>query len=810
MFLLNKGLNYLLLNLQWINRKIMAERNFISFLLTPKNWWLPLLLIFVVSFTGVFMIGLHTYTEAPPVPDFVSKDGRMVFRKQDIQSGQAVFQKYALMEYGSMFGDGAYRGPDYSAEALHLTALFMREFYLRELNASGSAHNDLDSLGILQRIKNELKDNSYTKSSNSVILSDAQVYATNELENYYIKQFADRSHPKAVAPSGYLNDEKEIKNLAAFFFWGSWVCTAERPGKNYSYTHNWPYDPEAGNTPSAAVIIWSIVGSLGLILGLGIVLYYHGKLEQLDDKVFTTNSAPLMTDSSIAKFKPTVTQKATYKFFFAAMLLFAIQVLAGILTVHDFVGFVNFWGFNISNVLPITVTRSWHVQLSLLWISACWIGASFFVMPMLSPKEPLKQLALINTVFVLIVVLVAGSFIGLFIGPKGIAGDQWYWIGHQGWEYLEPGKIWQGLLYVIFGLWVVILFRGFKPVMTLKRPWALPNWLVYITAGILILLCSGLVFTPKTNFVVADFWRWMVVHMWAEAFFEVFTTVLVGYFMVLMGLVSVTAATRVIYLACLLFLGSGLLGISHNFYWNAKPVFTMALGSVFSTLQVVPLILLTLEAWRFRKLPRKLEEHSNGMPQHTFGFSGPFLFLVGVNFWNFFGAGVMGFIINLPIANYYEHGTYLTVNHGHAALMGVYGNLSLAGVLFCCQLLFEPKAWNKKLVSVAFWSINIGLLLMVLLDLFPAGILQFNAVVENGLWFARSSQFIDSTAFQNLTWMRIIGGSLFVLGGVIPLTWFIASRRKSLKKNLEGKSINSENTKQPNRTVKYKGFETAN
>ena len=150
----------------------------------------------------------------------------------------------------------------------------------------------------------------------------------------------------------------------------------------------------------------------------------------------------------------------------------------------------------------------------------------------------------------------------------------------------------------------------------------------------------------------------------------------------------------------------------------------------------------------------------------------------------------MGFIINLPIANYYEHGTYLTVNHGHAALMGVYGNLSLAGILFCCQLLFEPSAWNKKLVSTAFWSINVGLLLMVVLDLFPAGILQFVAVVEKGLWFARSSEFVDSTVFQTLTWLRIIGGSIFVVGGVVPLTWFIVSNWRRLKKSNESGNLN--------------------
>ena len=380
--------------------------------------------------------------------------------------------------------------------------------------------------------------------------------------------------------------------------------------------------------------------------------------------------------------------------------------------------------------------------------------------------------------------MVGGSLTGMLLGPKGLLSETWYWLGHQGWEYVELGKIWQIMLGIVFILWAISIYRGIKPVMKLKQPWALPNWLVYTTFSIILLLISGFIATPQTNFVIADFWRWMVVHMWAEAFFEVFTTVLIGYFMVVMGLISKNAAIRVIYLATLLFLGSGLLGISHNFYWNAKPVGTMALGSVFSTLQVVPLVLLTLEAWRFSKLPKILENGSNKEydPKKQFGFNEVFLFLLAVNFWNFFGAGVLGFIINLPIANYYEHGTYLTVNHGHAALMGVYGNLALATVLFCSQLLIKADWWKPRTLKTVFWSVNIGLLLMVFLDLFPAGLLQFKSVTENGLWYARSSAFIDSTAFQNLTWLRIIGGSIFTLGGVVPLVWFMVRSVKGLKK----------------------------
>lgn len=760
----------------------MAKNNFISYLLNPKNWWLPLLVIFIISIAGVTMIGVHTYTEAPPIPSYVSSKNETVFSKEDVLDGQAVFQKYALMEYGSMFGDGANRGPDYTAEALHYVSKYMNDYYQSKLKAEGNS--DLLKKGITEQVKLEIKNNHYSKEKNSVTLSDAQVFAVAELVKYYNQKFTNPSSPGAFKPSGYITDVNEIKSLTAFFFWGSWVCGVERPGEHYSYTHNWPYDPSAGNTPSAAIILWSIIGSLGLIFGLGIVLYYHGKLDKLDDDVYTNKAEPFMTRGDIEKFQPDAIQRSTYKFFYVAIILFAVQVLAGILTVHDFVGFINFFGFNISKALPITVTRSWHVQLSILWISACWIGASFFMMSLVSPNQSKKQVTLINSIFWLTVLLVAGSFAGMFLGPKGIIGENWYWFGHQGWEYVELGKLWQIILGVVFIIWAITIYRGIKPVMKLKQPWALPNWLVYTTFSIILLLLSGFIATPKTNFVIADFWRWMVVHMWAEAFFEVFTTVLIGYFMVVMGLVSRQAVIRVIYLATLLFLGSGLLGISHNFYWNAKPVFTMALGSVFSTLQVVPLVLLTLEAWRFSKLPKLLETNNrvNGDLSKRFGFSEVFLFLVAVNFWNFFGAGVLGFIINLPIANYYEHGTYLTVNHGHAALMGVYGNLAVAAVLFCCQLLFKADWWKPKLLKTVFWSINVGLLLMVLLDLFPAGIYQFKTVTEQGLWYARSSEFIESNGFQTLTWMRIVGGSIFTVGGVIPLVWFVTSRRKGLKK----------------------------
>lgn len=750
-----------------------AKRGFIHFIMNPRKWWIPLTVIFVVSFTGVALIGYETYYEAPPIPDYRSQSGDVIFSSDEVLEGQATFQRLALMDYGSMFGDGANRGPDFTAQAMHQIYVYVKDYYSNQPDIS-----KLEFLGAQEQAKRELKENRYEKTSNSVTLTDARAYASSQLVDYFEQYFAKSTS----LPPAYVTAE-DARALTAFFFWGAWVCSTERPGKTYSYTHNWPYDKEAGNLPETPVIFWTIVGSLGLVIGLGVVLFYHGRLEKLSAKTFLNNSSPLLTEHGVQRFSPTSAQRATYKFFYAAIAVFLLQVIAGILTVHDFVNFTEFFGFDLRMIFPVTVSRGWHVQLSLLWISACWIGASFFVTSFMT-KEPARHKLYVNIVFWMTAVLIAGSITGIYIGPMGLT-DHWYWLGNQGWEYVEPGKLWQGLLFLIFAMWGITLFRALRPVLSLKQPWALPNWLVYATFSILVLLISGFIATPKTNFVIADFWRWCVIHMWAEAFFEVFTTVLVGYFMVLMGLVSRESAVRVIYLATLLFLGSGLLGISHNFYWNAKPVATMALGSVFSTLQVIPLILLTLEAWRFKRLPALAEEelnHETGTrSQKRFGMSDVFLFLIGVNFWNFFGAGVMGFIINLPLANYYEHGTYLTVNHGHAALMGVYGNLSIAAVLFCCKLLTRPESWKPRFVTLSFWSINLGLVLMVLLDLFPAGILQFEAVVDHGLWFARSEQFIDSQIFQSLTWLRIIGGSIFTLGGVLPLVYMVIHTGKNLK-----------------------------
>lgn len=751
-----------------------------------EQWWKVFVLIFGVSVLVVGYVGKQTYDHAPPIADFRDEAGGTVFSAAEITRGQGIFFRKGLMDYGSFLGDGGLRGPDFTAEALHEMGLAIARHHdralLERLPDAADRRRMVEAL-----VKEEVHGNRYHAATNVVTLSAAQVEAFAHLVAYYGQKFGRGgalAGVEAFEPARYIEDPGEVRALSAFFAWGAWLCGAQRPGQDASYTHNWPYDPSVGNTPTTGVLLWSVIGALVLVLSMGVVFFLYGRMDRASAwRAQEGRTAPLATCALVEGSSPTATQRACYKYFAVAALLFVVQVAAGLLTLADFVGLFRSWGVRLDQILPVTVTRAWHTQLSILWIALCWFGASIWVLPLIARPEPRGQKAWIDVLFWLLVVVALGTVVGIPLGVHGLLGDMWRWLGLQGWEFVQLGRAFHVLLYVGFVMWLVIVVRGLAPVLRRRETWSLPAWMVYAIVGILLMFSAGFVAGPDTNFVIADFWRWCTIHMWVEAFFEVFTTILVAYFMYLMGFVSHAAAARVVYLAAILFLGSGLIGISHNFYWNAKSIETVALGGVLSTLQVVPLVLLTVEAWRFRTLPQSTLARLQraGTPHATFGLAEAFLFLLGVNFWNFFGAGVFGFSINLPIVNYYQHGTYLTVNHGHAALFGVYGNLALAAMLFCGRWMVEPSRWNPRLLRRAFWSLNVGLMLMVVLDLLPVGVDQLVTVLDRGYAYARSEAYVQSPTFQAYAWLRGIGILLFVVGGVVPIAWFLVTRWAALK-----------------------------
>ena len=750
-------------------------------LLNKKFWGFHLLAVVVICLAGLLYMGDATYDEAPPIPRFTTAAGEAVVTPAQIHRGERVFHLRGLMSYGSFWGDGAERGPDFTADALHRTVVAMRDLYAQETYGAASfdALDVYEADAVAARVRREVHTNTYVPATGQVTLSAAQVAAFEVVVTHVERMFTDPTYDE-LFQTGYLTDRDQIRDLSAFFFWGAWVAAADRPGERYSYTHNWPFDPDAGNTPTSATYLWSILSVLALFLGIGLVLYIYGQMKTLQYDPFAGGTAQSLTTYDLEKGLVRKTQRATYKFFALAMLAFGAQVLAGIGAATDF---VRPFGLVLGDLLPFTVLRSYHTLFQIYWFFMCWVGYTIFFLPRLAPV-PRGQKALIDLLFLCCFTVGAGALIGIFLGQTGrLTGAAAYWFGSQGWEFMEMGRAFQILLLAAFALWIVIIYRGIRPWLTRHNLWSVPAWLLYGSGVMVFFLFFGLLVTPDTNFAITDFWRWMVVHMWVEVTFEVFTTVIVAYMLVQMGLITRVMAERVIFLAVMLFLVTATVGIAHNFYWIAKPTGVIAFGSVFSTLQVLPLLLLTLDAWRMRQ-ERTRATAFQASGSQRFIMNEVWYFILAVNFWNVFGAGVFGSMINLPVVNYFEHSTYLTGNHAHAAMFGVKGNIALGGMLFCCQHLFETESWNRRLLRTAFWSLNIGIALMMFLDLLPVGIYQLVIVLQDGLWYARSQEIIQGAVFRSFTIFRSLGGTVFVLGGVLPMMWFVLSRGRHLRRTV--------------------------
>ncbi len=751
-------------------------------LLNKKFWIAHFLIVTIISVAGLLYLGSATYSGAPPLTDFRSADNEIVISRDQIMAGEEVFHLRGLMSYGSFWGDGAERGPDFTADALHRMTVAMRAFYEKKIagNIANVSVSQYDRDAIAMQVKREVHTNTWDETNNVITINEAQVYALEQLQEHYTRMFTDPDYPE-LFQTGYITDPDDIKSLTAFFYWGAWVAAANRPGESYSYTHNWPYDPDAGNTPTQATYTWSVISIFALFLGIGIVLYVYGQMKSLHYDPFNGGDGASLTTHDLENEYVRPTQRATYKFFALAVILFGLQVLAGIIGATDF---VRPFGIFLGDIIPFTVARSYHTLFQIFWFFMCWVGYTIFFLPRLS-KVPRGQKFLIDLLFALCVIVGVGALVGIYLGQTGIlTGDMAYWLGSQGWEFMELGRLFQILLLVAFSLWIAIIYRGVKPWLTRKTLWSVPAWLLYGSGVMVLFLFFGLLVSPETNFAIADFWRWMVVHMWVEVTFEVFTTVIVAYMLVQMGLITRAMAERVIFLAVMLFFITATVGIAHNFYWIAKPTGVIAFGSVFSTLQVLPLLLLTLDAWRMRQEETRARV-SLHQGKQSYVMDEVWLFILAVNFWNVFGAGVFGSMINLPIVNYFEHATYLTGNHAHAAMFGVKGNIALAGMLFCCQHLFHKSSWNPKLIRTAFWSLNIGVAMMMFLDLFPVGVYQLIVVLEEGFWYARSHEIVQGAVFKTLTYFRSLGGAVFVIGGMIPLIWFVLSRGRQLVREVD-------------------------
>jgi nitric oxide reductase subunit B len=383
-------------------------------------------------------------------------------------------------------------------------------------------------------------------------------------------------------------------------------------------------------------------------------------------------------------------------------------------------------------------------------------------------REPKHQGLLVDLLFGALVIVVAGSLLGEWLGARGMLGNLWFLLGNQGWEYLELGRVWQVLLTVGLAMWLFIVYRGLRPALKAESDrGGLTHMLLYSAVAIPFFYGFAFFFDPGSHLTMSDYWRWWVIHLWVEGMFEVFAVVVIGFLMVKLGLVTKRSTLRALYFQLMILLGSGIIGTGHHYYWIGAPDVWIALGATFSALEVIPLTLLMLEAYgQYRMVTAGGKE---------FPYKAAFWFLIAVAFWNLVGAGVLGFLINLPVVNYFEHGSFLTAAHGHGALVGVYGMLGIGLLLFALRDLTNPRWWNDSLLKVSFWGLNLGLAGMILVTLLPIGLMQVGEAFTNGFWSARSFEFYRQPLVHMLLWLRILPDSVFIGVGVMPLAYFTVS-----------------------------------
>lgn len=725
-----------------------------------------LLFVAIFCFSAILWGTYETYLQAPPLPDrFISPSGQIIFSQTDLIAGKAGFQRADLMDYGSLYGMGSYFGEDYTAKYLvglgQATEDEMAQVQFHKPFAQLSEGNQFVIQHAMQQALQHI-DLTQPVVTLPKFVVDAAVKLRTEIAQQLLNNNFAAGWTKA-----YSLDSQSAQQVGDFFIYSSLTTIAHRPGQNISYTNNWPYEPLVGNAPSTEAFTWTWISFCFVFFGFGATLFiYHRFLNEPD----TVPKVPVFT--GYESLLPS--QKKAGQYFLVVAVVFLLQIIAGTLLAHYYADRANFYGINIARFLPFNFLRDVHIQTPIVWIGLSWISAALFLAPLISGREAKGQGILVDMLFWITLLIVAGAILGDYLGIMGFLDKSWFWLGNQGLSYIQLGRLWQIGFFVGLALWSVMIFRGLWPTVDRLKSATVEFWTGKIrlehlfwasTINIAVLYWFGMI--PLTgiekSFTITDFWRWWVVHLWVEESFEFFASCVTAYLLMAIGLVSRRLAERTVFLqAILIFLG-GVLGTGHHWYWVGEPSMWLALGSMFSFIEVLPIVLLVMEAIEQRSLIKK---------QQDFPYRLAYLYIIGAAFWNFIGAGVFGGgTINAPLINYYEHATFLTLNHAHTALFGAFGLLALGMIYFCLRYAAGKQAWSDRLGIWAFWLYNAGLVLWITLNFFPIGFMQLNAVYEHGFAYARSLAFYNTTLTWQ--WLRLPGDVMFAAGALLMASDFI-------------------------------------
>ncbi len=728
-----------------------------------------LLVVAIASFAILGWATDLTYRQAPPIPArIVAADGSVLMTAADIIAGKAGFQRADLMDYGSLYGMGSYFGEDYTAANLVRLAKLTRA---NLADPSGPATAEATA-----RAAAELREVDLTAPTASIApaLGAAILALQNELTQSLLNDDFARGWTRA-----YSLNPQSARQTADFLIYAALTTVARRPGTDVSWTQNWPYEPLVGNTPTTATFIWTWISFCFFFFALGAVLFVYQR--------FLSEADRGALDPLLANFRPlTPSQRRVGKYFVVVAVFLLVQILAGAIMAHYYSDRSSFYGIPVGRLLPFSFLRDVHLQSPIVWIGLSWIASALFIAPAIAGGEASGQAYFVDLLFWATLVIVLGAIAGDYLGIMGYFGKDWFWFGNQGLSYIQLGRAWQIGFFAGLVFWSILVLRALWPTgaalwRATRQFWTgrirLEHLIWAATINIAGLYVFGMI--PLTgiekSFTITDFWRWWVVHLWVEQSFEFFAAAISAYLLMAVGLVSRRLAERAVYLeAILIFLG-GVIGTGHHLYWAGEPGLWVPMGTMFSFIEVLPLVLLIIEAIHQRQLIRETQQFKYGLA---------YTYVIGAAFWNFVCAGVFGGgTLNAPLVNYYEHGTFLTLNHAHTALFGAFGLLGIGLVYFCLRYIAGDRyPFAERLGLAAFWLYNVGLVMWIAFNFFPVGWPQLAAVYEHGLAFARSQEFYNRTLFWQ--WMRLPGDVVFAIGALLMAWDFVLKLRPLLPPTL--------------------------